>query len=320
MPGRSTIHQVARELGVSASTVSRAFNNPNKLLPSTVARVKEKSEEMGYVPNRHAQALSTGRTGIISLVVPDITNPFFPPMIRAAQRTAESAGLNVMVVETNSDPDRERSHIASLLPHCEGILIASPRLSAAELQGIAQLTPLVLLNNDTEGVARVLLSTRKALCNALHHFSQMGARRVCYIGGPARSWSESERRSTIEGQACALGLTLEVRRVESGTYAQARHIVAEDPPRADLVIGFDDIVACATLDGLADAGVDVPGQTSLLGCDDALPVRTKPRISTITVPTAVATHQAVKMIMGSSTNKLPEQRLLFHGELRIRET
>ena len=108
MPGRSTIQQVARSLGVSPSTVSRAFNAPHLLKEETVSAVVATAERMGYVPNLHARALVTGKTGLIGLIVPDITNPFFPPLVRAAQRAAETRGLSVMIAETNSLRSRSR--------------------------------------------------------------------------------------------------------------------------------------------------------------------------------------------------------------------
>jgi LacI family transcriptional regulator len=128
MAGRATITQIARRLGVAPSTVSRAFNEPRLLRPETVARVKAVADEMGYVANRHARALITGRSGAIGLIVPDITNPFFPLMIRFAQREAEALDQVVLVVETDSEPEQERRQIASLLAQTEGLIIASSRL------------------------------------------------------------------------------------------------------------------------------------------------------------------------------------------------
>ncbi|GAB3707348.1 LacI family DNA-binding transcriptional regulator [Mariniluteicoccus flavus] len=320
MPGRATIYEVAREAGVSASTVSRAFNAPHLLLAKTVQRVHEVAERLGYVPNRHAQALTTGRTGILGLVVPDLVNPFFPPLIRAAQRAAEAYGLNVMVVETNSDAARERRHVASLLPHCEGLVMASPRLPSPELQQVAGLTRLVLINNDTDEVARVLLSTSRAVREGVAHFAAQGAKRFTYVGGPHRSWSQHERRGAVEEQTRSLGLEVDFLQVEAGTYAQARSTMAERAPASDAIIAFDDIIACGVLDGLGDAGRDVPRDVRLLGCDDALPVSTRPRISTIHLPTAIAVQEAVGMLAESEGSTVVDQRVVHEGELRMRET
>src|ERR1700754_1602012 len=90
-----TISQVAKVSGVSRATVSRAFTRPGMLSEETVRRVKAVADKLGYVPNQVARALSTGRHGNVALIVSDVANPFFPPLIRAAQLHADKAGLCV---------------------------------------------------------------------------------------------------------------------------------------------------------------------------------------------------------------------------------
>jgi LacI family transcriptional regulator len=106
-----TIDRVAAEAGVSRATVSRAFTRPDLLSRETVRHVRAVAKRLGYVPNQTARALSTGRHGNIALVVPDIANPFFPPLIRAVQTRADDAGLSVFLGDSDEDPDREgRAH------------------------------------------------------------------------------------------------------------------------------------------------------------------------------------------------------------------
>lgn len=320
MPGRSTIQQVARAVGVSPSTVSRAFNAPHLLRPETVSQVVATAERLGYVPNLHARALVTGKTRLIGLIVPDITNPFFPPLVRAAQRAAEARGLSVMLAETNSVPDRERAHIASLAPHCGGLIIASSRLTPEELRHIAESTRLVLVNNDTSGIARVLVSSSDALAEGIRALTHKGARRFCYVGGPHRSWSESERRSTLEGLSEELGLESNYLRDESGTYLEARDMAAHLDMDVEAIIAFDDVIACGVLDGLRDRGVAIPDEVALLGCDDALPVQTRPRLSTIRLPAAEGVTEAIRLLTSATGTSVPEERILLQGVLQLRET
>ena len=94
---KPTISQVAETAGVSRASVSRAFTNPHMLGEATVARILGVAEDIGYVPNRTARALSTGRTGNVALVVPDIANPFFPPLIQAAQSLADKSDFCVFL-------------------------------------------------------------------------------------------------------------------------------------------------------------------------------------------------------------------------------
>ena len=320
MAGRATITQIARRLGVAPSTVSRAFNEPRLLRPETVDRVKAVADEMGYVANRHARALITGRSGAIGLIVPDITNPFFPLLIRFAQREAEALDQVVLVVETDSDPEQERRQIASLLAQTEGLIIASSRLPASELRHLAEDSRMVLINNDTSGLARVLISSRIALAEGIHHFAAAGVRRICYVGGPSQSWSEHERRSTVVETARSLSLTATLLRDESGTYDEARELTgAVIDSGAEALIAFDDVIAHGVMDGLDDHGLRVPEDLRILGCDDALPIQTRPRLSTIRLQSDTAVGVAIRLLMESGP-VTTEERIEIPGVLQLRET
>ena len=126
--GSITIGDVAAKAGVSRATVSRAFTRPNLLTPAVVEQVRRIADELGYVPNRIARALSTGRFGTLALLVPDIANPFFPPLIRAAQARADALGYAVFLGDSDETPDREDRLLAKLAPQVDGFVVASPRL------------------------------------------------------------------------------------------------------------------------------------------------------------------------------------------------
>jgi len=275
---------------------------------------------MGYVPNLYARALVTGKTKLLGLIVPDITNPFFPPLVRAAHSAAEAHGMSVTLAETDSQPERERALIASLAPHCSGLIVASSRLMPGELRRVAEATRLVLVNNDTEGVARVLISSAEALEQGIRLMADKGARKFCYVGGPHRSWSDGERRTTVERVTGELGLEAFYLRDESGTYDEAREIAKRPELEADAVIAFDDVIACGVLDGLSDRGIEVPRDTALLGCDDALPIQTRPRLSTIRLQSAEGVREAVRMVTAATGSVVPEERILLPGVLVARET
>lgn len=317
----TTINEVAKALGVAPSTVSRAFNRPHMLLPETVARVRAVAADMGYVPNRHARALSTGRTSAIGLVLPDITNPFFPPLVRAAQQAAEERDMSVLVAETDNDPERELRRLDQLRPQVEGIVLASSRLPEDALDAVVRRDRVVLVNRDHPGAARVLIGSGAAVTAAVAHLAATGALRLCYVGGPHRSWSEHERRGAVLEAGRAHGLTVTTERVETGTYADARS-VAESlrPEEIDAVVAFDDVVAHGVIDGLASRGVSVPGDVRLVGCDDALPIETHPRLSTISLPSAQGVRRAVELLLASDGAPLPESREVLDGTLCLRET
>lgn len=122
----ATIRDVARASGVHVSTVSRTFSAPHLVNTETRNRVLAVAEDLGYRPNRAARALTTGRTHNIGLIVADISNPFFPPLIKAAQAQARARDYHVFVADTDEDPQVEEELIQTLAKQVDGVLLCSP--------------------------------------------------------------------------------------------------------------------------------------------------------------------------------------------------
>ncbi|MZD07706.1 LacI family DNA-binding transcriptional regulator, partial [Streptomyces sp. SID5785] len=132
-----TLASVAQAAGVSRATASRAFSNPKVLRPETVSRVQTVAEELGYVPNPAAKALSTGRHGLLAMIVPDIANPFFPPLIGAVEGRADTAGLAVLLGNCAEDPAREDLLVTKLGRQVDGFVLASSRMSDEQIRAHA---------------------------------------------------------------------------------------------------------------------------------------------------------------------------------------
>src|SRR5690606_20414907 len=141
-----TIRDVARASGVHASTVSRAFSAPHLVNADTRTRVPAVAEGLGYRPNRAARALTTKRTHNIGLIVADISNPFFPPLIKAAQAQARARDYHVFVADTDEDPQVEEELIQTLSKQVDGVLLCSPRLSNRTIERPREDVPFVGVN------------------------------------------------------------------------------------------------------------------------------------------------------------------------------
>ncbi|WIY81698.1 LacI family DNA-binding transcriptional regulator [Propionimicrobium sp. PCR01-08-3] len=321
MQQRATIIEVAHRAGVAPSTVSRAFNKPRMLRPETVRRIMAIAAELGYEPNVNARALSTGKSGMFGLVVPDITNPFFAPLIRAAQRAAENEDLDILVVESDSDPERELRLVRRLMPRVAGFLLASSRLSERKAREITELARVVFINRDIAGTARVLTESSESLKHGVAVLADGGARHIAYVGGPRKSWSETERSSTVIEAAREFDIAITHLRVEAGIYRDARALTPEIVRiGADAVVAFDDILAHGVLDGLRHHGIDVPAHVQLLGCDDALPIETHPSISTIRLRSEEAAVIAIRLLIGDDGDAVSSARIGLQGVLELRET
>lgn len=294
---RATISEVAADLGVSKSTVSRAFNRPQVLLPETVTRVRESALRLGYRPSRTARALSTGVQEAIALVVPDIANPFFPRLIRAGQATAAELGLSCLLGDSDETADREWDLVTGFAPDAHGVILMSSRLSPARITELAGLTHLVLINRDVAGLPRVLLDTAPAFSEALDTLYRLGHRRFGYLGGPDRSWSHAERLRAISTFADSHDVTLTVRSATPATMAggaAAAAAVLDGHPTA--LLCFDDVVAQGAIGVARRAGLSIPGDLSIVGCDDTLASAVYPPVATIGVDYEQAGRLAVGLL------------------------
>ena len=124
---RATILDVAARAGVHAATVSRTINVPEKVAPETRRRVEAAIEDLGFVPNRAARGLITGRTGNVAVIVPDITNPHFAALVRSVERSARQSDLQVLLVDTGEHADDEVRAVESLSREVDGFIVVSPR-------------------------------------------------------------------------------------------------------------------------------------------------------------------------------------------------
>ncbi|GAA2816183.1 LacI family DNA-binding transcriptional regulator [Kribbella solani] len=293
-----TIGDVAAAARVSRSTVSRAFTRPQLLSPATVEQVLTTAARLGYVGNQAARALSTGRFGNIAVVVPDIANPFFPPLVRSLQLAAETADLAVFLGDSDESAEREAKLIARLAPQVEGFVLASPRLSEQLIRELAATRPVVLVNRDLDGIARVLIDSSGGMTEAVLLLKKLGHQRLAYLAGPRDSWSDGQRRTTLARVSEQAGLTVEVIETGRPSYAAGRESVsAIVRSGATAAIAFDDVVSQGVLAGLEVRGISVPADFSLVGCDDTLAALTTPALTTVSAGAASAGAAAAQLLI-----------------------
>jgi LacI family transcriptional regulator len=320
--GGPTISVIAEQLGISRSTVSRAFTKPHLLRPETVERVLAAAEDLSYVPNHVARALSTGHSGVIALIVPDIANPFFPPLIRAAQAGADQQDFCVLLGDSAENPDQETRLINRFTPQVDGLVLASSRLPDEALISHAKRKPLVLINRDIPRVPRVLVDSSTGMMQAVAHLAELGHQSIAYVGGPVGSWSDHQRRQAISAARAAHGLAVTMLNARPATYSGgAQAVDGLLASGATAVIAFDDVVAHGILAGLAEHGVRVPADFSVIGCDDVLAATTYPPLTTVSLHCADAGDIAVSVLLQLlGGRELGDVRYALESSLVVRGT
>lgn len=263
------ITDVARAAGVSPSTVSRALSRPESVRLETRQRVHRAVSELGYHPNRAARGLITGRTGNIGLILPDLTNPFFPAIVKGVQARAREADYSLFLADTDEDPTVEADLVRALTKQVDGIILCSPRMGDDEVRSLAVDAAVVLLNRRIGRLPSVTVDNLDAARQIVAHLAALGHRRIGYVAGPRRSWSNRDRLRALRACAAAAGMELvEVGSVVPrfvGGVAAADLVVASG---VSAVIAYNDLVALGLLSRFTARGVAVPGQISVIGYDD----------------------------------------------------
>lgn len=314
--GRATLADVAAAAGVSKSTASRAFSRPELIRPENVDRIRRIAAELGYTADPRARALSTGRTANIAVIVPDIANPFFPPLVRAVESGAERAELAVFLGDTDESASRERVLVDRLEKQVDGFVLASPRLPDAQIRELAERVPTVLINRDIPGVHRVLVDAATGVREAVELLTALGHQAIAYLAGPPESWADQQRRAAVVQAAAHAGLALSVLELGRPSYEAGRECVGSMiATGATAAIAFDDVIAHGVLAGFATLGREVPADFSVIGCDDVLAATTFPALTTISGGSAASGAAALDTLLALIDGEHPEQRTAIAGHL-----
>lgn len=294
-----TLADVAKAAGISASTVSRALSSPEKVNADTAARIRRVAEEMGYVPTRTPKPATSSRLDMIGLIVPDIANPFFPPIIKAVQARTSARAKLAVVTDVEEYALDELRHAEFLASRVDGLILASARASSESLLALSERLPLVLINREIDGISSASVENSIGVVEAIEHFASLGHRTISYLNGPKRSWSNKRRQEAVRDAADRLGLEL----IEFGPFepqiqagAQAAELVLRTG--ATGVLAYDDLIALGFMGRAQERGLTIGQDVSLIGIDDSPMARMSyPGLTTVHVPGAQAGVQAVDLLL-----------------------
>jgi DNA-binding LacI/PurR family transcriptional regulator len=320
---RVTLSDVAEAAGVAASTVSRAFTNPGRVNHQTRSHVLAVAEQLGYAPNPAAQALESGRTRTLALLVPDITNPYFAGVIKGAERAAASAGLILVLGDTQEHVGTEAQLVRRLGPAVDGFVLSASRLPDSELLRAAELNPVALVNRATPGVACVVADFDSGTRQIVDHLASLGHTSLVFLGGPPESWSGARRWAGLCSAAAERGVTA----TRFGPYAPT---LGGGPAAADAVVAagatavvaHNDMLAIGVMQRLAQRGVAVPGDVSVVGFDNIVGAQfCSPALTTLAERTEEAGARAVEAVAGQAYARAtgPPTRVL-PTQLVVRES
>ncbi len=330
------LKDVADAAGVHVSTASRALNEQTAALvnPETTERVRQAAHALGYRINGMARALKTRRSLAIGMLVPDITNPFFPPIVRGAEDAFAAAGYSLVLANTDNDRDKARRQVAAMLEtRVDGLLLATA-LRRDELvdELVQDGIPVALVNRtiDGDGVSAVVPDDHLGVALAVEHLAGLGHRRIAYLGGPLDTSNGARRRASFDqavgklgpGQARDLAVAVEMAGFNEAEGRRGAAALLDVPAgeRPTAIMAGNDLMALGVLDAAAERGLACPRDLSVVGFNDMpLADRMRPPLTTVRVAEYDLGHQAAKLLLAAIEDPLrPPETVLLAPQLVVR--
>jgi LacI family transcriptional regulator len=306
----ATIRDVAKLAGVSVATVSRVLNQNGYVNEETEKRVRQAIEHLNYKPNEVARTLFKKTSKTIGLIVPDISNPFFPELVRAVEDVTNIYDYTVILCNSDEKSEKEKEYIEVLKQkYVDGIILTTNQLELAEVSEL----PVVVLDRPlNHSFPSVIADNYGGARLATRHLYEIGCRRIAHIQGPLHVVNAVERFKGYRDEMQELGLWNE-NLVILGNYQlnQAKEAVlhALKEHEMDGIFAGNDVMAVGALKAVQQLGLRVPEDVAIIGYDGIpLTEMTTPELSTISQPIyemgAIAARLLVKKIEGQPLEQI----------------
>jgi len=333
-----TLKDVALRAGVHPATASRALNPETRILVSedTARRVLDAAEALGYSPNPVARSLRTRRSHTIGVLIPDLNNPLFPPIVRGLEDRLAAAGYVALIGNTDSDDQRERIIFDQMRArHVDGLVLATARLRHPLLAEASRAEiPVVLINRLAQDYSfpSVTVDNERGVRMAISHLAGLGHRRIAHIAGPQEMSTGLSRYRGFVTAMESSGLPVDP---EAVVFAKAFSVeeglrctrllldqCAARPNQAGCTAIFaaNDMLAVGCYSALDEAGLNCPEEMSVVGFNDMPFIdRLRPPLTTIRFPHyQVGTEAAQLLLERIAEHTAPVKILYLAPELIIR--
>ncbi|MGB4008436.1 MAG: LacI family DNA-binding transcriptional regulator [Bacillota bacterium] len=315
----STIYEVAQKAGVSVATASRALNDSGYVSRESRDRVLAAAKALDYHINVNARSLTSGKTYTIALVLPDVTNPFFPAVARGVEDYASDNGYCVILCNTDGNARKESDYVRMLRSRkVDGVIFAvsvasKSRVSALTDDGIA----VVLVDRDlgdscdivkTDNIAGALLAT--------NHLIGLGHTSIAFISGPMSLATSQERFRGYHDALVSGGVSFDERLVVEGDFRmksgyEAMRDLLRKPCQFTAVFAANDLMAVGAMTALEESGFHVPTDVAVMGYDDIdIASVTRPRLSTVAQPKYemgwIAAETVIRRMCNPKASRLEE--------------
>lgn len=329
-----TLRDVALEAGVHPGTVSRALNEETRALVNdqTAARILRAAEQLGYRPNPLARGLRTKRSYTIGVLVPDLTNPLFPPIVRGIEERLDERGYTPLIANTDNSPARERTAVAAMLArHVDGLIAATAHRGNELLDEVPDPEmPVVLVNRSTDdrSLPAVTVDDRLGIHLAVEHLVSLGHRRIAHIAGAQRLSTGRRRYESYLSALNEYGLERDDAIVRfSKTFSEAEgarlcRSLFDSGEEFSAVVAGNDLIALGCYDALEERGLSCPRDLSIVGFNDMpFAAHFNPPLTTVRIPHyELGTRAAMIMLERLQNPDGPVEFVQLNPELVVRDS
>lgn len=328
MNERPRIKDLARRLGVSPATVSRALSGTGLVAEPTLTRIREAARELNYRPNVSARNLRTQRSMSVLMVVRDIGNPFYLEVMKGVEQAAREAGYSVLMGNTENDPDRESEYFDMLRDgHADGMILMTGKLPANGVIGSGLPVVVALETIEGCGLPHVQIDNFAAAQGAVRHLIELGHRHIAHITGPLPEVMSTLRRDGWRAALAEANLAAPDDYEQHGDYQLHTGQVLcgvlldlPEPPTA--IFCANDESAFGAVHELHRRGRDVPGDVSVVGFDDIyLSEAIFPPLTTVSQPRADIGRESMSLLLELIAGaEVALDPIVLPTELKIRGT
>lgn len=301
------IKDVAHEAGVSTATVSHVINKTKYVTDVTRQKVLHAIEKCNYYPNVHARTLASGRSNIIGLLVSDISNPFFPELVKSIEAAAFERGYNIILLNTNYHAKRAADYVRRLIElKVAGVALMTSELDPALIDELARQSVCVVFHNlgvAGEHMSNILVDYAAGIEEAVHHLVSLGHQRIVHIAGPGHFRSAVTRREAFLNSMArhlsnghAPAIYEGDFKFEGGRRAASEILAAGRLPTA--VVVANDMMAFGAMQEFRAVGLTIPRDISIIGFDDiAFASFSEPPLTTVCSPRMEIGRRAIEALM-----------------------
>jgi DNA-binding LacI/PurR family transcriptional regulator len=326
-----TIKDIAKRVGVSHTTVSRAMRGNSLISDETSERIRHAAREMGYQPSAAARSLKTNRSQVLGVILSSLDDPFFSEILQGIEDSAQESNFSLFIAASQHDPIREQKIVQTMMEHrVDGVILCSTSFGVEQGRQLLDYGfPTVVVNNQSAENFRYSIyhDDVDGSRQVTRHLIELGHRRIAYLGNSISGRTTLDRLSGFQQEMEAAGLSIPAEYIHEIPGGGSEHGVSGGdyffslPLLPSAIVCFNDLMATGVLKSIHQKGLNVPADISVTGFDNIhFSAYTDPPLTTFDQPKRFIGMEAARLLLGllHSMPDADEKVTILKGSLLVR--